>query len=78
MNCGVDEFSLFAKAPISSGASVTSLVELLDKWLDENPSQDDLLAIQASLRDMEQGETGTAFDEFTAEFRNRNGLPNNR
>jgi hypothetical protein len=43
--------------------------------LDE-PSADtkpeDVLAIQASLRDMERGETGQDFEEFLREFRRRN------
>lgn len=72
----IDAFSQFAKSRIGSGASAESLIELVDQWLIENPPQDDLLAIQASLRDMEAGETGKAFDEFAAEFQARNGLPN--
>ncbi len=70
----VDEFSRFAKARISSGASYTSLAELLEEWHTEHPSPDDLLAIQASLRDMERGETGKSFDDFAAEFRTQNGF----
>jgi hypothetical protein len=74
----IDAFSQFAKSQIGSGASADSLVELLDQWLLENPPQSDLLAIEASLRDMEAGETGKPFAEFAAEFRARNGLPNSR
>ena len=35
---------------------------------------DDWLAIRASLRDIEQGETGRPFDEVAAEFRQRNNI----
>jgi hypothetical protein len=74
----IDAFSQFAKSQIESGASADSLVELLDQWLLENPPPGDLLAIEASMRDMEAGETGKPFDKFAAEFRARNGLPNSR
>jgi hypothetical protein len=74
----IDDFTMFAKARIVSGVSANSLTELLDEWLMNNPPDDDRLAIQASLRDMEAGETGKAFDEFAAEFRARNGLPNSQ
>lgn len=72
----IDDFSKYARACVSSGVEATSLAELLDQWLVENPPMDDLLAIQASLRDMEAGEIGQPFDAFAADFRARNGLPN--
>jgi hypothetical protein len=37
--------------------------------------QSDVLAVAASLRDMETGETGRPFDEFSDEFCRRNGIP---
>lgn len=71
----INDFSEYARACVSSGVSATSLAELLDQWLVENPPSGDLLAIQASLRDMEAGEVGQPFDAFAADFRVRNGLP---
>ena len=71
----LDAFSDFAKSRIEKGAAATSLVELLDEWLMITPPAEDLLAIQASLRDMEAGETGQEFAAFVTEFRTRNGLP---
>ncbi len=71
----INDFYLFAKARIERGAVAQSLAELLDDWMIDNPSNDDQLAIQASLRDMETGETGREFGEFAEEFRARNGLP---
>jgi hypothetical protein len=55
----INAFSLFAKSRIEGGATAQSLVELLDEWMIENPSNDDRLAIQASLRDMDEGETAS-------------------
>jgi hypothetical protein len=74
----INAFSLFAKSRIEGGATTQSLVELLDEWMVENPSSDDRLAIQASLHDMEAGETGKEFGEFAAEFRAKNGLSNSQ
>lgn len=70
----IDAFAQFARARIEKDAAEISLVELLDEWLLQNPSPEDWLAIQASLRDMEAGETGQPFEQFAAEFRDRNGL----
>ena len=71
----INDFSLFAKTRIEHGATAQSLAELLDDWMMENPSDDDRIAIQASLRDMEAGKTGKEFSDFAAEFRAKNGLP---
>lgn len=51
-----------------------SLEELFDQWQLQFPPSDDAQAVQASIRDMERGETGREFDEFTEEFRKRNGI----
>jgi hypothetical protein len=39
-------------------------------------SKQDLLAIAASVRDLEGGVSGRSFDEFAREFRRRNKIPN--
>jgi hypothetical protein len=53
------------------------LEELIDLWQVENPSpeqtRDDILAVKASLRDMESGERGRPWDEFAREFRAHHG-----
>ena len=46
----------------------------LAETFDDVRRTDDWLAIRASLRDIEQGETGRPFDEFAAEFRQRNNI----
>ncbi|MCA9236264.1 MAG: hypothetical protein KDA44_12395 [Planctomycetales bacterium] len=68
-------FTAFAQARLGAGEQV-SLDELYDQWRLAQPSDDDVQAVQAALRDMAAGETGRPFDEFAAEFRARHGLTN--
>lgn len=70
----IDSFSEFAKSQLNNRGSDVSLDELFDEWRIANPPPDDALAIKASLRDMENGETGRPFEEFADEFRKRNNL----
>lgn len=51
-----------------------SIDDLNDESHTQHQSADDLLAIKASLRDMEDGVAGRSFDDFAAEFRRRNGV----
>lgn len=70
----IDSFSEFAKSQLSTRGSDVSLDELFDEWRIVNPPPDDALAIKASLRDMERGETGRPFEEFADEIRKQNHL----
>ena len=70
----IDSFSDFGKLPIKNGGSSVSLDELFDEWRIQNPPSEDTLAIQASIRDMQNSETGRPFEEFATEFRKRNNL----
>jgi hypothetical protein len=65
----IADFTSFVNA--HSGES-TSLDELYDRWREVYPAAEDGLAVQASLRDMERGETGRSFEEFAADFHKRN------
>ncbi len=71
----IESFSQFAKSQLELRGSDTSLDELFDEWRLKHPSSEDALAIEASIRDMEDGETGRSFDDFSADFRKRNNLP---
>ncbi len=55
-----------------------SLDQLYAEWRAQHPSVEglkkDVLAVRASLRDLENGETGRPIEEFEREFRQRNGL----
>lgn len=71
----IESFSQFARARVDQAGSDLPIDDLYDEWRAQHPPADDLLAIKASLRDMEQGETGQPFDDFAAAFRSRNGIP---
>ena len=70
----IDNFYQFAKSRLKNGGSELSLEQLFDEWTIKNPPHEDALAVQASIRDMENGESGRAFDDFASDFRERNGL----
>jgi hypothetical protein len=70
----IESFSEFAKSQLKDSRSDASIDELFEEWRTLNPPSEDALAIQASIRDMENGETGRPFEEFAAEFRKRNNL----
>ena len=71
----IESFSRFARSKVDQAGSDLPIDDLYDEWRAQHPPADDLLAIKASLRDMEQGETGRSFDDFAAAFRSRNGIP---
>jgi len=63
----IDEFANFAKAQVVKG-EFQSLDDLYDQWREQVYRDEDFQAIQASLRDMENGETGRPLQTFLAEF----------
>jgi len=67
----IEDFTRFAKSHSSEDVTID---ELYDRWRERTFQETDALAVEASLRDMEQGETGRPFDEFAGEFRKRNNL----
>ena len=73
----IDEFTSFAKKQILEGTTF-SIDELYDRWREGHPAAEDALAVQASLRDMENGETGRVFDEFASGFVRRNNITDDR
>jgi hypothetical protein len=74
----IEGFRTFALDQLRNGGSDLTVDELYDRWRLECPStdelQDDVLAVKASLRDMESGQTGRALDEFTSAFRARHKI----
>lgn len=74
----LDRFHQFALQQIEASDSSLSFDEVYEQWRIEHPSQEefdaDARAIQESLRDMENGETGRDFEEFMSDFRKRNRL----
>lgn len=70
----IESFTRFAKEKVDQEGNELSIEDLFDEWRILHPPMDDLLAIKASLRDMENGETGRSFDDFAKEFRQRNRI----
>ena len=70
----IENFARFAREQVNRRGEGLPIDELFDEWRVLHPPAEDLLAIQASLRDMESGETGRPFEEFAAEFTRRNDL----
>jgi len=67
----IEDFTRFAKGHSSEDITMD---ELFDRWRERTFQETDALAVEASLRDMEQGDTGRPFKEFAGEFRKRNHL----
>lgn len=70
----IDGFAEFAKAQLGLEKDL-SLDDLLDQWRLQHPPTEDAVAVKASLRDMDRGETGRPFERFAADFRKRNSIP---
>ena len=68
----IENFTQFARAQVKERGDGIPIDELFDEWRILNPPSDDWQAIHASLRDLEHGETGRPFEDFAAEFRQRN------
>ena len=63
----INDFSAFAKSRLDSGEQV-DIDQLYDEWRSKAFADIDALAIQASVRDLENGERGEPLDEFLANF----------
>lgn len=74
----VEEFRSFALKQLGDGGCESTIDELYDRWRLECPTDDevskDVLALKASLRDMEAGERGRPFDEFSRDFKSQHGI----
>ncbi|QDU38622.1 hypothetical protein Mal4_29510 [Maioricimonas rarisocia] len=70
-------FTEYARSRIDAGAKPESIDELFDEWRESELSSVDAHAVAASLRDMEQGETGRSLEEFRKDFSREKGLSQN-
>jgi hypothetical protein len=70
----IEDFAQFAREQVNLRGESLPLDNLFDEWRILNPPSEDWPAIQASLRDMENGETGRPFEDFVSEFSQRNNL----
>ena len=74
----LNRFTQFARRRLASGEDQLSLDELFDLWRSENPTDADraenVAAINASIRDFQQGERGTLAGEDSAGLRGSYGI----
>ena len=74
----LQSFYEFVEQRLHARTCDRSLDDLFSEWRACNPTPEELeanaLAVRASLRDMDEGDTGRPIDEFAAEFRQRNGI----
>lgn len=81
MSGGLDSeltsFHRFISEQLSVGHGNVSPEEALDLWRSKHPAADadeDVLAVQEALADMENGDDGLPHEEFDRDFRLRHGL----
>jgi hypothetical protein len=70
----IESFAQFARAQVMHRGDSLTIDALFDEWRILNPPSEDWPAIRASLRDMGAGETGRPFNDFAADFRQKNDL----
>jgi hypothetical protein len=75
----IESFYRFATEQLENGSSEKSVDELYDQWRYENRSPRDMTenvaAVQASIDDMNNGETGRDAGEVIREMREKFELP---
>jgi hypothetical protein len=75
----IDSFYRFATEQLSAGGTEKTVDELYDQWRFENLGPEDIAenvaAIQASIDDMNQGETGRDAGKVIRELREELDLP---
>ena len=75
----IDSFYRFATAQLENGGSEKTVDELYDQWRYENLTPEDIAenvaAIQLSIDDMNNGETGRDAGEVARELREELDLP---
>jgi len=65
----IDQFTRFAKQLVEKEGAELPLDAIFDRWHEETFRDEDLLRIQASVNDYDQGERGQPAKEVLAEFR---------
>jgi len=65
----IEDFATFARSQLVAGQEL-SIDDLYHQWRQQIFKDTDALAVQASLRDFQNGERGQLLDEFLAEFDN--------
>ena len=75
----IDNFHEFATKQLANGGAEKSVDELFDAWRISNPTpaefRENVAAIQASIDDMNRGETGRDASKVISELREELNLP---
>ena len=75
----IDSFHRFASEQLQNGGKEKSVDELYDQWRFENQSpaefEESVAAVQTSIDDMNNGDTGRDADEVISELRAELKLP---
>ena len=78
----IESFHRFAEKKLEDGEDGLTMEEFLDLWRLENPAAqhvaDDVLAVKAALRDLENGDRGVTFEEHIRETRTKFDIPADR
>ena len=74
----IEDFIRFAKRISNEEGAEVPLVVIFDRWHTELYKDQDLLSIQASHRDFEQGERGRPIAEFLQEFDAQHSTENSK
>ncbi len=71
----LQNFQEYATARIQNDGAKLELEDLLDEWKHKNQDterlHEDILAVKASLRDVESGETGTPVEDVIREIKTK-------
>ena len=70
----LQDFAEFARNHVDGNEHPPTIDELFDQWRLENPPSDDILAIKASLRDVDGGEGGKPVGDHIDEMRKKHNL----
>lgn len=74
----LNRFHRFAEETLANGNGDLTLEDLVEMWSFENPSperqHEDLLAVKAALRDVDNGDRGIPFEDHIRELREKYGL----
>ena len=75
----LEAFRRFLEQQLSDGGYSLSPEECLDLWRAQHPldgqTWEDINAVKEALDDMEAGDLGEPFHQFSEEFRKKNRLP---
>jgi len=75
----LQRFHRFAEEKLTNGGTDLTLEDLVEMWSFENPSpqrqREDLLAVKAALRDLDNGDRGIPVEEMIQKMRDKYALP---